>query len=132
MAVELDDGYVIDTWVPLARKGNDYQQDRERQKKVNFSGIPTVTDQDRALQENMPSAFGLGPGRMVDRAREMLVPSDAPVITARRILVKMAKDLEKGIEPPQPHDGNLYTAMSMSALAPQDNFDDFLAAQANT
>ncbi len=129
MAVELDDGYVIDTWVPIARKSNDYQLDRERQRKVNFSGIPVVTDQDRALQENMPSGFGLGPGRIVDRSREMLVPSDAPVITARRILVRMAKDLQKGIEPAQPADGSLYQALSMSALAPEADFEAFLAAR---
>lgn len=130
MAVELDDGYVIDTWVSLARKSNNYLLDRERQQKVNYSGIPVVTDQDRALQENMPSAFGLGVGKIVDRSREMLVPSDAPVITARRILIRMAKDLQKGIEPAQPYDGNLYAALSMSALAPQADFDAFLAAQA--
>ena len=85
-----------------------------------------VTDQDRALQENMPSAFGLGPGRLVDRAREMLVPSDAPVITARRILLRLAKALRDGVEPPQPYDGGLYAAMSMSELAPQADFDEFL------
>jgi phenylpropionate dioxygenase-like ring-hydroxylating dioxygenase large terminal subunit len=129
-AVELPDGYRIDTWLPLANKSNDFRLDRERQKKVNFSGIAVVTDQDRALQENMPSAFGLGPGRIVDRSREMLVPSDAPVITARRILIKMAKDLQKGIEPPQPQDGSLYTALSMSKLAPQADFGAFLDANA--
>lgn len=129
LAVELDDGYVIDTWVPLARKGNDYGLDRHRQKQVNYSGIEVVTDQDRALQENMPSAFGLGPGRMVDRSREMLVPSDIPVITARRILLKMAKQLQQGIEPAAPSDGSLYRNLSLAALAPEAEFDDFLAAQ---
>lgn len=131
-AFELPDGYVIDTFLPLARRNNDYQLDRDHQKKVNYTGIPVITDQDRALQENMPSAFGLGPGRIVDRSRELLVASDAPVITARRILIKMAKDLQKGVEPTQPDDGSLYTALSMSALAPQAEFDDFLSAQGVT
>lgn len=126
---ELPDGYVIDTFLPLSNRANDYQLSRDRQKSVNFSGIPVITDQDRALQENMPSAFGLGPGKVVDRSREMLVPSDAPVITARRILVKMAKDMQKGIEPIQPHNGKLYKAMSMSALAPQSQLSEFLKAQ---
>lgn len=128
LAVQLEDGYVIDTWVPLARKENNYKLDRERQKKVNFSGIGVVTDQDRALQENMPSAFGLGPGRIVDRSREMLVPSDSPVVTARRTLLKLAKDLRNGIEPTQPHNANLYMALSESAMTTHEKFEDFLAS----
>jgi phthalate 4,5-dioxygenase oxygenase subunit len=129
-AHEMPDGYVIDTFLPLASKGNDYNLDRDRQKKVNFSGIPVITDQDRALQENMPSAFGLGPGKIVDRSREMVVPSDLPVITARRILINMAKNLQKGIEPAQPQKGDLYRALSMSALAPEAEFEAFLEAHA--
>lgn len=127
--VELEDGYVIDACVPTAQKENNYDLSRDRQKRVNFSGIKTITDQDRALQENMPSAFGLGPGKIVDRSREMLVPSDSPVVTARRILIKLAKDLAKGIEPAQPHDGQLYRALSDSAMTPHESFDDFLASE---
>jgi phthalate 4,5-dioxygenase oxygenase subunit len=127
-AHELPDGYVIDTFLPLANRANDYKLDRGHQKRVNFSGIPVITDQDRALQENMPSGFGLGPGKIVDRSREMVVPSDMPVITARRILLNMAKDLQKGIEPTQPQRGELYEPLSMSALAPEAEFDAFLEA----
>jgi phthalate 4,5-dioxygenase oxygenase subunit len=127
---EMPDGYVIDTYLPLAKKSNDYKLDRSWQKSGNFSGIQATTDQDRALQENMKSGFGLGPGRIVDRSREMLVPSDLPVITARRIVLDMAKNLQKGIEPAQPHQGNLYGPLSMSALSPEENFDDFLKANA--
>ena len=124
----LPDGYVIDTFLPLANKANNYQLDRALQKKVNFSGIKITTDQDRALQENMKSGFGLGPGRIVDRSREMLVPSDLPVITARRIMLKMASNLQKGIEPTQPYQAELYKALSMSALSPEAAFDDFVQA----
>ncbi|MDB5728011.1 MAG: putative dioxygenase [Noviherbaspirillum sp.] len=129
-AHEMPDGYVIDTYLPLARRSNDYQLDRERQKTRNFSGIGVVTDQDRALQENMKSIPGLGPGRIVDRSREMLVPSDLPVITARRIVLNMARDLQKGIEPMQPGNGELYNVLSMSALSPEKEFDEFLEARA--
>jgi phenylpropionate dioxygenase-like ring-hydroxylating dioxygenase large terminal subunit len=130
MPVRLEDGYVIDTWVPLARASNNYDLNRDRQRHINYSGISVVTDQDRALQENMPSGFGLGIGRIVDRSRELLVASDVPVITARRILIKMAKDLQQGKEPPQPHDASMYESLSMAALAPQENFEEFLAARA--
>ena len=58
------------------------------------------------------------------------VPSDIPVITARRILLNLARNLQKGIEPPQPRDGRLYDVLSMSALTPEESFDAFLAAHA--
>jgi len=127
-AHQLPNGYVIDTWVPQANKGNDYLIDRAMQKTVNFTGIGAITDQDRALQENMPSGFGLGPGRVVDRSREMLVPSDMPVITARRMLIKMAKDLQKGIEPELPWQSTRFRVRSTSAISPEAEFDDFLKA----
>jgi phenylpropionate dioxygenase-like ring-hydroxylating dioxygenase large terminal subunit len=127
-AHELPDGYVIDTWMPLAERANDYRIDRSRQKTVNFTGIDAITDQDRALQENMPSGFGLGPGRLVDRTREMLVPSDLPVITARRMLVKLARDLQKGIEPELPWQARRFRARSTSAVSAEAEFDDFLKA----
>jgi len=130
--VALDDGYLIDTWVPVANKQNNYGLDRKRQKDVNYSGIEVVTDQDRALQEHMPSAFGLGPGKIVDRTREMLVPSDIPVITARRILLNMAKALQQGIEPLPPRDASLYRHLSAAGLAPEANFDDYMATLGST
>ncbi len=128
---ELPDGAVIDTFLPLSNKANNYRLDRKRQKTVNYSGIEVTTDQDRALQENMPSGFGLGPGRIVDRSREMLVPSDLPVITARRIILNMARQLQLGVEPRQPLQGDLYNVLSMSALSPEVSFDDFVNAHAS-
>lgn len=125
---ELPDGYVIDCNLPLVNRANNYRLDRVRQKKANYSGIEVTTDQDRALQENMPSGFGLARGRIVDRSREMLVPSDLPVITARKSILNLARNLQKGIEPRQPHQGGLYDVLSMSALSPEAGFEEFVAA----
>ncbi len=50
----LPDGYRIDIFESIATKENDYGLDRLRQRTQNFSGIHAITDQDRALQENMP------------------------------------------------------------------------------
>ena len=125
---QLPDGYIIDTNLPKANKANDFKIDRQRQREENYSGIGAITDQDRSLQENMLSVRGVRTGAMVDRSREMLVPSDAPVITARNILLKMAKDLQNGIEPVLAKQPELYYRRSGAAVAPQAEFDDFLSA----
>ena len=54
---ELPHGHRIDTFPPTANKQNDFLIDREMQKTVNFSGLWGVNEQDRALQESMPSAL---------------------------------------------------------------------------
>ena len=126
----LPDGYRIDTFQSNAVAENDYGLDRARQRNINFSGIHATTDQDRALQENMPSAFGLGAGRIVDRKRELLVASDLPVITARRMLLKLAKDMRDGIEPRLPHRPELFHVRSTSAITPESDFENFLKARA--
>jgi phenylpropionate dioxygenase-like ring-hydroxylating dioxygenase large terminal subunit len=127
-AYRLPDGYIIDTNLPRANKGNDFRIDRDRQRKANFSGIGAITDQDRALQENMLSMPGVNSGLMVDRSKEMLVPSDAPVITARNILLRMVKELQNGVEPAMAREPELFFRRSAAAVAPQAEFDDFLAA----
>ena len=121
----LPDGYRIDTFESVAVKENDYGLDRVRQRNLNFSGIHATTDQDRALQENMPSASGR-PGGLVDRARELLVASDLPVITARRMLLKLAKDMREGIEPALPHSPGSFSVRSTSAVTQEGEFDAFL------
>lgn len=124
----LPDGYIIDTFLPVANSGNDYQIDRDLQVTGNFTGISGVNAQDRAIQETMRSPPGAGPGAFSDRTREWLVASDAPVITARKILLGLAEALEKGIEPPQPGDGDLYRVRAIAAVSTHASLDDFLEA----
>lgn len=124
----LPDGYRIDTYESVAVKENDFQLDRERQRSRNFSGVSATTDQDRALQENSLSGFGLGPGMIVDRSRELLVASDLPVITARRKLLKLARDMRDGKEPELPHHPAHYAVRSAAAVTPEGEFDAFLKA----
>jgi phenylpropionate dioxygenase-like ring-hydroxylating dioxygenase large terminal subunit len=124
----LPDGYVIDTFVPSANRGNDYLIDRDLQRTSNFSGIFGTNEQDRAIQETMRSAPGARHGAIADRTRERLVASDTPVITARRILLRLAAALENGVEPPQPGNGDLYRVRAIAALSPHADLDSFLAA----
>ena len=71
---------------------NDYFIDREAQKTVSFTGIRGIAQQDMAVTESM--------GAIYDRSHEHLGRTDAAVIRMRRLLIKAARDLENGIEPP--------------------------------
>jgi len=65
---------------------NDYEFDWESQRTTYFSGLPGIWVQDAACQE------GMGP--ITDRARERLGPSDAGIIQARRLLMRLAQLFE--------------------------------------
>ena len=75
------------SFIPSANHGNDYLIDRIAQRNESFTGIWGVNEQDRALQESMPSLADEQPG-IVDRRGEHLVKSDLPTIFARRKLTQ--------------------------------------------
>jgi phenylpropionate dioxygenase-like ring-hydroxylating dioxygenase large terminal subunit len=84
-----------------ANAENDYLLDRERQKKLNFSGLENVTPiQDGAMQESM--------GAVCDRTKEHLGASDAAIVRMRRRLINAAKELENNELPPGVADPALY------------------------
>lgn len=81
------------TFRPLANRDNDYLMDRAAQKAGrSFSGVEGFAMQDASIQESM--------GRIADRTKENLVSTDNGILMARNKLVKAARNLEKGIEPP--------------------------------
>ena len=81
------------TYLPVANKRNDYLIDRDLQKSGRYySGIKGIGMQDASLQESM--------GPLQDRTKENLVSTDNAIIMARNRLLKAARNLEKGIEPP--------------------------------
>jgi phthalate 4,5-dioxygenase oxygenase subunit len=108
----LTDGYVIDTWIPDANVGNDFNIDREMQKKTNFTGLYGLNDQDRSIQEAMRSAEGLPTGTIVDRTKEHLGTADVPTIALRRRMIRAARDLQNGIEPTLAAHPELYMTRS--------------------
>ncbi|HKN97394.1 MAG TPA: Rieske 2Fe-2S domain-containing protein [Pseudonocardiaceae bacterium] len=71
---------------------NDYGIDREVQRATSFSGIPDFVTQDLMVTESM--------GPIYDRSQEHLGTTDKAVIRMRQILLKAAKGLENGAEPP--------------------------------
>jgi hypothetical protein len=71
---------------------NDYLQDRQVQKTVNFTGIEEFLNQDACATESM--------GPIADRTKEHLGASDSYVIQVRRFLLTAVRDLQAGKPPP--------------------------------
>jgi phenylpropionate dioxygenase-like ring-hydroxylating dioxygenase large terminal subunit len=119
----LADNTIIDTFLPVANRGNDYLMDREVQRTRNFTGIWGANEQDRSLQEGMRRK----PGRSgtVDRSREHLVGSDLAIVTARRKLIKLARDLQAGIEPAIVSQPQKYAVRALSQICRTTDFDEF-------
>ncbi len=113
--VQLAQGHPIDTFVPLANMGNDYLIDRAMQKTSSFTGIPGVSAQDRSVNEGMRPASEASRG-IVDRSREHLIRSDVAIVAARRRLMKLARDLQQGIEPAAAVRGAAYGVRAISRV----------------
>ena len=114
----LKDGYIVDSWVPIANRENDYLIDREMQKHGNFTGIWGINEQDRSIQEAM--------GPIVNRSREHLGTTDIATIAARRLLIKMARNLQDGVEPEIAHDVEAYRVRAIDVVGPTGDFDKLL------
>jgi len=78
---------------PKQNQANDYLIDRELQKSgILYTGIRGIAVQDIACQESM--------GPIYDRAKEHLGTSDMAIISARKRLMKAARELRQGSTPP--------------------------------
>jgi phthalate 4,5-dioxygenase len=98
------------------RPDNDYQIDREVQKSNLFTGIENFVSQDFMATESM--------GPIYDRSQEHLGSTDKAILRMRRLLLKTARDLEAGIEPPAtrptPELARIYSAEKI--LAPGEDW----------
>ena len=77
--------------LPLRNRGNDYLIDRADQKLRSFTGVRGIAEQDAMAQDSQ--------GRIVDRTREHLSPTDVAIVRFRRIMLAGAKGLADGQEP---------------------------------
>jgi hypothetical protein len=71
---------------------NNYLQDRQMQKTVNFTGIEDFLNHDACATESM--------GPIFDRSKEHLGVSDKAVIAVRKCLLSSVKTMQEGKEPP--------------------------------
>jgi phthalate 4,5-dioxygenase len=110
----LNDGTIIDTMIPYGTKANQYLIDRDLQKAGHYSGITSIPMQDKAMIEGMT--------RVVERNLEHLGSSDIAVIAARRRLMKLARDLENGIEPVAATHPELYRVRPLDVSSDEPDF----------
>jgi phthalate 4,5-dioxygenase len=115
---ELKDGYIIDTYLPLANRENDYLIDRDVQRNSSYTGIWGINEQDRGIQE------GMGP--IVDRSKEHLGTTDIAGVTARRLLINMARDLQAGIEPAIIANPEVYRLRAIDVVSEDAEFEQVL------
>jgi phthalate 4,5-dioxygenase len=88
------------SWRQTRNSSNDYMLDRDMQRTHNFTGMVTNRVQDAAVTESM--------GTIYDRSREHLGTSDAAIIYMRRHMLRLAKELQQGIEPRLLSDAELF------------------------
>lgn len=75
-------------YVPLRNRANDYLIDRAAQKHETFSGIKGISEQDAAIQDSQ--------GRIHDRTREILGPTDLGISQFRILMLEAARALAAG------------------------------------
>ncbi len=85
------DDLIPGTFKLKANMSNNYNVDRETQKKGLFAGIEGINTQDFALQEGM--------GSIVDRSKEFLGTTDRAIVTLRRLLLDATRAVENGETP---------------------------------
>lgn len=95
-------------FVPTANKDNNYLLDREHQRLKSTTGIKGIGAQDAAIQESM--------GPIVDRSKETLGVGDAAIVAFRRRLLRMARDLEAGVDPIAAAQAELYRVRSAGMI----------------
>lgn len=97
---------------PIRNRGNDYLIDRRMQKTENFTGIVGVSEQDAAIQDSQ--------GRIADRTREMLGPTDIGVVQFRRLMLEAARELAEGTEPASVDKPDSYRVRAGGIVARED------------
>ena len=104
-------GKAFANWWPVADEQNDYLMDRDVQRTMNFTGIPTIRLQDAAMIASM--------GPIYDRSHEHLGTTDAMIIGVRRKLIRAARALrEQGKAPPASETPAAYRVRSCSTVLP--------------
>ncbi len=98
------------TYRGLATAANDYDIDRELQRTFNYTGIRNVREQDTMGTESM--------GPIMDRTREHLGTADSAIILFRRQLMRMARQLQQGVEPFAAGHGAVYRIRALDVLDP--------------
>lgn len=99
---------VPNTFNTLANAGNDYLIDREVQRTQTYTGIWGVREQDLAMVESM--------GPISNRTKEHLGTADIAIIESRRLLLRLARELQEGREPYTASHAECYRVQGLSVF----------------
>ncbi|HEV7664438.1 MAG TPA: Rieske 2Fe-2S domain-containing protein [Chloroflexota bacterium] len=100
----------------LARNGdNDYLIDRDMQRQVNYTGLPTNRVQDAAVTESM--------GKIYDRTQEHLGAADTAIIQMRRHLIQLAEQLQQGKEPDLAQHPSWFRQAPLEVVSAEENLE---------
>jgi phthalate 4,5-dioxygenase oxygenase subunit len=113
------------TFFPLANKTNDWLIDRQLQRTGTYTGIWGINEQDRALQEDAAMA------PIMDRSIEHLGTADLAIIVARRTLLRLARELQSGIEPTAPHEPEAYAVRQLNVFSREPEFQPLMRQHAD-
>ncbi len=110
-------------WRPIRNRDNDYLIDRAAQRTTSFTGVKGISEQDSYIQDSQ--------GAIYDRTKEHLGTTDIAIIEWRKLMLKLARDLREGDEPPQAANPEAYWVRSGGAVAPSSTpFADLVATRA--
>jgi phenylpropionate dioxygenase-like ring-hydroxylating dioxygenase large terminal subunit len=112
------DGFTIDTWRDKRQITNDYGIDRELQRTGNYTGIGPQRTQDVMVNETQ--------GGVSDRTKEHLGTTDMAIIAARRKLIRLARELQEGIEPVAAQQGDLYHIRAIDVVSSESDITGVL------
>jgi phenylpropionate dioxygenase-like ring-hydroxylating dioxygenase large terminal subunit len=101
------------SYIPKENNSNDYLIDRAMQRRFNFTGIKSLAAQDMAVQSDQA-------GVIADRTRENLVSADRAVLVMRQRLLKAARDLQAGKEPPETTRPEAFNVRAMDIVIAKD------------
>ena len=116
------DGFVIDTWRDVRQATNDYKIDRELQRTGNYTGIGPQRTQDVMVNETQ--------GGVSDRTKEHLGTTDMAIIAARRKLLRLARELQEGIEPEAALQGDMYHIRAIDVVTSESDIAGVLEKHA--
>ncbi|MEC9345715.1 MAG: Rieske 2Fe-2S domain-containing protein [Pseudomonadota bacterium] len=102
---------VDDDYVPLRNRANNYLVDRAAQKDRSFTGVTGLSEQDAMVQDSQ--------GRIVDRTREILTPSDEGVVRWRKMILALAREVAAGKPPAVAQNPEAFCVHGGGAIAPE-------------
>jgi phenylpropionate dioxygenase-like ring-hydroxylating dioxygenase large terminal subunit len=108
-------GLIPGTFRHIRNKDNDYLIDREMQRTYNYAGMPAYSPvQDKCVTESM--------GELYDRTQERLGVADTAIIHWRRLMLRLVRQFQQGLEPAVLHEPSRFRAIPLDVVNGEPEF----------